>query len=335
MIEVFKLLIGLIPVVIFLTILIMYDSFKLVNYKSIIKTLLFGVLAALICLQVNQWLLAKFDFGYDFYTRYGAPLIEEMIKGIIIIYLIRSTNIGFLVDAAIFGFAIGTGFAIIENIYHFQSSDLDAFVWIIRGLGTAVMHGAATAIFAVVSKYLVDRHLNMRIYIFLPGLIIAIVIHSIFNHRTIGPEYVTIIQLLVLPLLFWAIFTQSEKALNRWLEMGLDTEVGLLEFLTSGTISQTKVGDYLDSLKKSIPGEKIADMICYLRTYLELSIRAKGILLMQQNGFKITLEQDIKDKLEELKFLESSIGKTGKRALSVIFRADPKELWQLFLLNNK
>ena len=143
------------------------------------------------------------------------------------------------------------------------------------------------------------------------------------------------IQLIVLPLLFLIIYIQSEKALHRWLEMGIDTEVGLLEFLTSGTISETKVGEYLESLKKVIPGEKIADMICYLRLYLELSIRAKGILLLQQNGFIVEIEPDIRDKLEELRFLEKSIGKTGKRALAVIFRAEPRELWQIFLLYNR
>jgi len=335
MIDLLKLLFGLVPVVVFLGVLIMYDSFKLVNFKSILKTLIYGGFSAFLCLFLNQWLMAEYNISLLLYSRYGAPLVEEMIKGMLIIYLIRSTNIGFMVDAAIFGFAIGTGFAIIENIHRFQYSDLNIFVWILRGLGTAVMHGATTAIFAVVSKYLVDRHLNMKVYIFLPGLILAILIHSFFNHLPIDPEFITIIQLIVLPLLFWAIFRQSEKALNRWLEMGLDTEVGLLEFLISGTISETKVGEYLDSLKKAIPGEKIADLICYLRIYLELSIRAKGILLMQQNGFKITLDQDVKEKLDEFKFLETSIGKTGKRALSVIFRADPKELWQIFLLYSK
>jgi len=335
MIDLIKLLIGLVPVIIFLTILVMFDSFKLVNYKLIIRTILFGGIAAIVCLVLNQWLINQFQIQFTFYTRYGAPLIEEMVKAAILIYFLRSSNIGFMVDAAIFGFAVGAGFAIVENIYRFQAADLNVIVWLLRGLGTAVMHGATCAIFAVVSKFLIDRYMNLSVYIYLPGLALAIVIHSFFNHLLIRPDIITVIQLIVLPLLFLIIYIQSEKALHRWLEMGIDTEVGLLEFLTSGTISETKVGEYLESLKKVIPGEKIADMICYLRLYLELSIRAKGILLLQQNGFKVEIESDIRDKLEELTFLEKSIGKTGKRALAVIFRAEPKELWQIFLLYNR
>jgi hypothetical protein len=240
-----------------------------------------------------------------------------------------------MVDAAIFGFAAGTGFAIVENIIRFQGEALNPFAWLVRGLGTAVMHGATTAIFAIVSKFLIDRYTKVHAGIFLPGLTIAFIIHSFFNHLLIRPDFITIIQLVVLPLLFWLIYTRSESALHSWLEMGIDSEFELLEFLTSGTISQTKVGDYLTSLKKVIPGEKIVDMICYLRVYLELSICAKGLLLMQQHGYKLDLDEENKDKLEELKYLQESIGKTGERALAVIYRAEPKELWQIFLLHNR
>ena len=47
-----------------------------------------------------------------------------------------------MIDAAIYGFAVGAGFAFIENIYYLHSLEHHKIVvWIIRGLGTAVMHG--------------------------------------------------------------------------------------------------------------------------------------------------------------------------------------------------
>jgi hypothetical protein len=171
--------------------------------------------------------------------------------------------------------------------------------------------------------------------IFAPGWLMAVIIHSFFNHLIIPPHLITVVQIVILPLIFWLVFTRSEKAMHSWLELGLDTEVGLLAFLTSGVISKTRVGQYLQSLKDVFSGEIIADIICYLRIYLELSIRAKGILMMQQNGFEIGADPVIKEKLDELKYLEKSIGKTGKRALSSIYRTDSKELWQLYMLDNK
>ncbi len=74
-------------------------------------------------------------------------------------YLIRQEKVGFMVDAGIHGFALGTGFALIENFYYALSlGSADPLVWLVRGLGTAVMHGSVTAIVGIVSKDPTDRH---------------------------------------------------------------------------------------------------------------------------------------------------------------------------------
>ena len=65
----------------------------------------------------------------------------------------RTRRTGFLTDAAILGFAVGAGFATVENIYYLRIfPDAPWLVWAIRGLGTAVMHGGASAIFAVLRQ---------------------------------------------------------------------------------------------------------------------------------------------------------------------------------------
>ena len=49
-------------------------------------------------------------------------------------------RIAFLVDAAIFGFAVGTGFSIVENTYYsfLVGPDTGIGTWIIRGLSIAL-----------------------------------------------------------------------------------------------------------------------------------------------------------------------------------------------------
>jgi len=332
--EWLKILSGFTPVVIFLSILFAYDSFKLVNYKLVIKILLLGGLAALICLYLNQWLNAHFQFSFMLHSRYVAPLLEELLKSLVIVFYLRQAKIGFLLDAAIIGFASGTGFAIIENLYHIHTTNRPLYQWILWGFGTAVMHGVTTAIFAIISKYFIDRFRSVPYYLFLPGFVSAVSIHALYNHLIFSPEVLILIQLIIFPVLFWIVFKRSERALYHWLEVGLDAEVGLLEFLASGKISRTRVGEYLRDLKKVLPGEKVVDLLCYLRLYLELGIRAKGMLLMQQSGFQLHPDIDVREKIDELKFLEKSIGKTGKRAIGAIFRADPVELWQFHLLKS-
>ena len=57
--------------------------------------------------------------------------------------------------------------------------------WIVRGFGTAIMHGGATAIFAVMSlSHARARARARRSRAFVPGFALAVVLHSAFNHLT-------------------------------------------------------------------------------------------------------------------------------------------------------
>jgi RsiW-degrading membrane proteinase PrsW (M82 family) len=324
---------SLLPVFLFLLALILLDSFKLVRPRDLILTIIYGVIVSLICYILNGWIRNYLNLEWQTYTRYFAPPIEEFLKSIYIFVLIKKGRIGFAVDAAIFGFAIGAGFAFIENIYYLIILREDnLLIWVIRGFGTAVMHGGTTAIFAIITQSLQERITFKSINILIPGFLIASVIHSFFNHFVLSPVVLTFVQLIVLPALVMWIFTQSERRLRDWLELGLDTDVRILEYITTGEFTQTRIGQYLLTLKNKFSGEIIADMLCYLRTYLELAIRAKGYLMMRDSGFEPVKDPDIKAKLDELDYLESTIGRTGKLALTPIFKRDKLSQWQMRLL---
>jgi RsiW-degrading membrane proteinase PrsW (M82 family) len=178
-----------------------------------------GCLTAIICYYVNSWLIEGFLPDITIFSRYVAPVIEELAKAGFLIYLIKKRRIGFMVDGAIYGFAIGAGFVFVENVYYMYSlEESNVWMWIIRGLGTAVMHGGTTAIFVIISKSISDRYVSTMLKIFLPGLIAAIVIHSFFNHFLVSPVLMTLLQLLILPILIVIIFKKSEKILSEWLD---------------------------------------------------------------------------------------------------------------------
>ncbi|MFQ6113864.1 MAG: PrsW family glutamic-type intramembrane protease [bacterium] len=313
--------------------LIFLDSYKLVKLRSVLQTILVGGTVAVVCLFFNSWIIDFLSLNIKVYSRYVAPLSEELLKAVYIVYFIKSKRVGFMVDGAIYGFAVGAGFAFIENVYYLQSlQSSNILLWIIRGFGTAIMHGSTTAIFGIISKNLSDRKSSEKVNIFFPGLGVAFLTHSFFNHFILPPVITTLSLLIVLPLLIIAIFTQSEKATRNWLGVGFDTDMELLQMITTGEISGTRIGMYLQSLKRSFPGEVVADMLCLLRIHLELAIRAKGILLMRQTGFKVTTGPEIKAKFEELKYLEKSIGKTGKLAILPFLHTSSRDLWQLYML---
>lgn len=328
-----RLLIGILPVIAFLVVLIYLDSYKLIRPGWVLATIATGGLIAGLSYLVNISLLEGTGMELRTLARYVAPAIEEIGKAAIIIYLIRAHRIGFLVDAGIYGFAVGAGFAVVENVYYYQFlPDSHLAVWLVRGFGTAVMHGGTTAIFAIAARALSDRDKKANALMFVPGLLLAIVIHSGYNHFILTPVMSTIGILVVLPPLVFLVFSRSEKSLRDWLDVGFDADTSLLELIHSGELSRSRVGLYLQSLKERFPGELIVDMLCYMRLHVEFSLRAKGLLMMRESGFDVELGPELKAGFKELEYLDKSIGKTGKLAMAPFLHLSGKELWQLYML---
>lgn len=340
-----RIAISLLPVLLFLTALIYLESFKLLRISLVVQSIIAGCLAAIISYFINSYLLNNSPIQLTTYTMYVSPLIEESLKASFIIYLLAKKKVGFMIDAAIYGFAIGSGFALVENIYYLTAiGEPNIIIWFIRGFGTAVMHGGTTTIFAIVSKSLTDRKSGLKVSQLIPGFLIAIFyhlfpgfvfafgIHSFFNHFLFSPILLTLLQLIILPLIIAYVFKESEKTLKDWMESGMDTDVELLEQINEGTVSNTHVGEYLQSLQANFSGTVVADMLCYIKNRLELSIQAKGVLLLKQAGVPVNIDEETREKFNELKYLEKSIGQTGKLAISPILHTSTRDLWELYML---
>jgi protease PrsW len=319
---------ALLPVACFLAALVFLDSYKLVRLRMVIGVVLAGMLVAGVAYWVNGELLRHVEFTT--YTRYFAPLVEELLKGLVIVLLVRAHRIGFLVDAAICGFAVGAGFAMVENLQYLQLVPHASLgVWFVRGFGTAIMHGCATAIFAVLGLALLERRSRLS---YLPGLALALALHSAFNHFFLSPVLATLGIAVAAPVLLAGVFGRSERALGDWLGRGFDADAEMLELINSGRLSDSPVGRYLHQLKDRFQGLLVADLLAYLRLYTELALRAKGILMMRESGFEVPVDEATREKFAELRYLEKSVGKTGLLAIQPMLHMSHKDLWQLYML---
>jgi RsiW-degrading membrane proteinase PrsW (M82 family) len=324
---------GLLPVLTFLLALVLLDSYKLIRLRRVLTLVVTGAAIGLICLFLNPWLIETLSIDQALYTRTLGPFVEELLKGSVIALALYRRRIGFLVDAAVWGFAIGAGFAAFENSHYFALLGKPSpMLWVIRGFGTAIMHGGATSLMSVLSKQLVARFDSVLPPIILPGLLLATLVHSSFNHFYLSPSLSTLLLLVVLPLLFVIVFRASEQATHSWLGTGFDSDQELLEVVNDGRVSETRVGEYLNDLKQRFPNETVVDMLCLIRLHLELSVRAKGVLMMQKAGFTPPADPEVKKRLLELTRLEENVGTTGLIALHPIFSMSHHDLWQLHML---
>jgi hypothetical protein len=76
-------------------------------------------------------------------------------------------------------------------------------------------------------------------------------------------------------------------------------------------------------------------MLCYLRVYTELALRAKGVLMMREHGLEPEPDPEVSALFEELRYLRGSIGRVGVLALQPFLHYDRKDLWQLTVLQGR
>jgi len=328
--------ISVLPVFLFLGALVLLDSYKLISLRAILLAAGAGAAAAIVSYGVNITLRPALELDMVRYSVYVAPLVEELLKAVYIVWLLRRNKVGFVVDAAIYGFAVGTGFAFFENIYYLPvHPNPTVWTWIVRGFGTALMHSGSTGILAMISRTLHNRAPVFRLSLMIPGLAVAVVLHSLYNQFLVAPLLATALIVLVFPYIVMFLFQRSERETRSWLGTGFDTDQELMRVMRAGELSDTPVGRYLHGLRESYPPEVIVDMMCLLRLRAELGIKAKGMLLMREAGFEAEPDPSLGAKLEEVQYLEQSIGRTGMRALKPFIDTSTQDVWQLTLLDGK
>lgn len=324
---------ALAPVLCLLVLLILMDSFKLVPIRFVVQALAAGVIAAGIALFVHTHLIDNVGVPIPVVTRAIAPVLEELLKLLFVVFAVRFRKVGFPVDAAIVGFAVGTGFALIENAYYLLAMpSAGVSLWLIRGFGAAVLHGATTGIAAIIAQSLASRRAGQGMRLFVPGALAAIGLHAVYNQFVLPPVVSTLALVAILPPLVMMTFERSERATREWMSAGLDLDVELLKLVLSEDFGQTRLGAYLEELRSRFPGPVVADMFCLMRLELELGIRAKGMLMAREAGLDVPMDDELVAGLAEVRYLEKAIGPTGMMALTPLQVSSDRDAWHKFLL---
>jgi RsiW-degrading membrane proteinase PrsW (M82 family) len=328
--EALRVVLALLPVLLFLAALKLLDSYKLVSRGLIGGSLLAGAAAAAVCFGINTAIVHQFPDYQDGFARFGAPVVEELAKAAFWIFLIATVRVAFMVDSAICGFAVGAGFALVENVFYLQVLEGRGLgTWLLRGFGTAVMHGGVAAIAALISVYLSESRQGRGFRQFAPGLAAAMALHSVFNQGLFSPASSMAATVAGLPVLFLVVFYFSERSLHRWLGGKLDQDIDLIDMIASGQFKETPQGAYLMSLNDAFPPEVRGDMLTLLHLTLEMSARAKGNLMLREAGLEVPPDPDLEAHFRELKYLEKSIGPTGMLAIRPLLAQSPRDLWEM------
>ncbi len=164
-------------------IFVMLDVFGTGKPSTILLCVGWGATGAfLLAWFINNAILDQ-GIQFDTLTRIAAPIIEEILKALILVYLINHPRFRYIVDGAVYGIAAGIGFALSENLFIYIPDAGEAALGtaISRTLSTALMHATASGIVGISLGRL--RRATSRVNLFpITGIILAIALHVVYNN---------------------------------------------------------------------------------------------------------------------------------------------------------
>lgn len=332
-----KAFVAVAPVLALLFVFDRLDVFNLISVREISLLLAVGGVLAALGFLFNWSALDTFPIGRNDYNRYVAPLIEECLKAAPILTLFTLNRLGFKIDAAIAGFAVGSGFAVLENLWYLADYlDANVSAWLVRGFGTAVMHGGATALFAVISHEMTERqaesaaaHYRFNPLLFAPGLVVAVGVHSLFNHFPDQPLVIMAATLLLAPITLFLTLSRSDRVTQQWLKADRDAHHQALMDIRSGHFADSDLGRAIKGLADHFHGAAAADAFAYLELKLELVLLAEELILASHEGAAVNVGPEEREKFARLDALERRLGKSALAAINSQFGFSRNDLWEL------
>lgn len=327
---------ALLPVAIYIFVVYKLDKFSLLSVKRLLLLVLCGMGAALACFGIF-WLTDP--LLPERMTEFVDPVVEEMVKGIPLLFLARRKKIVFFIDSVISGAAVGGGFSILENIFYLLLTDgMGMGTVLFRGLEVALIHMGCSAIVAAGLMFAVRLAERRRSRLEIKTedclmaaflLIAAPAIHVFHNTFHFNPliQYVVVFGSMA-GLLVWT-YSYDGDMIHRWLDKGLDKQVSLLRSIREGQLGETKTGAFLVSVKDSFPPEVFFDIICFVQLHVALSVAAKSRFMMREAGMDLPLDDAQKEQYlsqyKEYTNLEKSLGQSARMTIAPVVKFYPAD----------
>jgi RsiW-degrading membrane proteinase PrsW (M82 family) len=334
---------ALVPVLILLAVFVWLDSFELMSLGEILVLLALGAVAAAAAYPVSGRMLDTLPIGFSNYSRFIAPWIEEALKAAVMIGLFRFNRIGYKLDAVISGFAIGAGFSVVENIiYLIFFPDYGAGTWLVRGLGTAVMHGTTLAVLAAIAHELAEREtrgsageFRFNLLWFVPGYLVAVALHTAFNQFPDQPLLAMLGAMVVAPLAIIGVFHFGTAEAQKWLSAESVEHQAQLDALRAGRWPDGASGRKIAALADRLGGEAATRIRRYWELQAWLVVEAEQAMMDEAAGDAEVDAEQVRAALAELGGLRKALGRSSFSAVAALLPFSRNDHWEVSELRQR
>ena len=302
--------------------------------RLVIISFVWGAIAFAIASGINNY-VGPF-LGFIVTTRFFAPVIEELLKGSILVNLVRRPDFTYFVDGAIYGFAVGMGFAVFENYQYILNEPIAALdVAVGRVISTNLMHASASAVTGIafgLSRF--ERTIG-KVRIIVIGLAIAILLHMGFNNLVtrvssgwllLYAAAVGITSLLVI----WAAIRRGLEDEKLWIAETLGAADRVTEGEAAVVQHMSDLEQLLDPLAKRFGGEKASQIEHFLTLQARLGIMRKTLEKLPDASMRSAVEDEMDELRAEMDVTRRAVGTFAMMYLRSIFPDEDESLWGHF-----
>jgi RsiW-degrading membrane proteinase PrsW (M82 family) len=284
-----------------------------------------------------------------------APIVEEILKSLHIVTFLRK-RITYFVDGAIYGFAAGIAFSVLENILYLARGGTRSgtliLIAILRVFSTCLMHGAASALVGVaIGRLRYGRGAGRALSAGL-GWVLAIGLHMGFNRlarlaenmgqssATAGRAFLPLLGAIGLGIagavLIVVFIRRGLAEQKRWIQETLGIGTGVSR-VTRQEVARVQQYEQVDKLLAQIEeyfGEEKADAVeLFLLKQAQMGIKRKARAMSQVPAEQEKLGGEIEALFQEMEQLRR---KVGVYAMSFVREVLPEEVLEdLSLLLNR
>lgn len=214
-----RILLSILPILIYILVLLIIDVPKLTKNWILIFSIFLGIIISVFSYLIGGLLYSTYEsipgFHPGYYSLTFVPLIEESLKVLPVIFIIRKNFLVSTKAAPLIGVTIGLGFSIVGNIFILKAiADLSTAELIIRGIVTAYKHGFITGIASLII-FLLNRNYKLKLFnASIISILIAATLHSISNYFFSDFYFSMVINLLIFPILTFSLINIKTKKIG-------------------------------------------------------------------------------------------------------------------------
>jgi protease PrsW len=335
--------VALVPVLVLLGVFVWLDAFALMSAKEVCVLLLLGALGALAAWPISGKMLDTLPIGFSLYSRFIAPWIEEAIKAVIVIILFRLNRIGYKLDAIITGFAIGAGFSVVENIFYLAIfPEYGTGTWLVRGFGTAIMHGTTLAVLATIAHEFAERETrsasadyDFSLTWFVPGYGVAVALHTAFNQFPDRPMVAMMSAIIIAPVALIAILSLGTAEARRWLASESAEHRAQVAALRAGRWPDGPAGEKIAALARRLDPESAKRVRRYWELQAWLVAEAEETMMEEAAGDAAIDATDVQAALAEIDGLKRALGRSTFTALRPLLPFSRNDDWEVAELRQR